>query len=42
MYGQSTYSHVSILEVLHGVLHPEAHNNGLKKKSVARALQGDC
>ena len=24
--------HVLVLEVLHGVLYPEAHNNGLKKK----------
>jgi len=24
--------YVSILEVLHGALHPEAHNNGLEKK----------
>jgi hypothetical protein len=26
--------HVFILEVLHGVLYPEAHKNGLKKNQI--------
>ena len=29
--------HVFVLEVLHGVLYPEAHNNGLKKKKKKKA-----
>jgi len=29
----SHHQHATILEVLHGVLHPEAHNNGFKKKT---------
>jgi len=32
-HGQALHiQHVLLLEVLHGVLYPEAHNNGLKKK----------
>lgn len=37
-YVQASHiKHVIILEVLHGVLCAEAHNNGLKKISVEKA-----
>ena len=37
-HGQALHiQHVLLLEVLHGVLYPEAHNNGLKKKKKTTA-----